>query len=38
MLGEKKKSGNKKKKQKKTMCLPGPYRVTRLVDRKQNYF
>ena len=32
MLG-KKKSGNMKK-----MWLPGPYRVTRPVDRKQNYF
>ena len=27
------KSGNMKK-----MCLPGPYRVTRPVDRKLNYF
>ena len=22
----------------KNICLPGPYRVTRPVDRKQNYF
>ena len=30
---KKEKSGNMEK-----MCLPGPYRVTRPVDRKQNYF
>ena len=33
MLEKKEKSGNMKK-----MCLSGPYRVTRPVDRKQNYF